>query len=580
MPYFLTNNRIPKKLARFSIILCCWITPAFATSVTVSTPANGSTISGAVSVQASASSTNPIDGWHIYDNSNDVYHVSGISSINASLSLAAGSHTLVIRAWDNTGTYGDQTVNITVSSGGTPPPSCGSTPSVTLTTPTNGSTVTAPVPVQASACAANPIAGWIVYDNSQSVYSANGVSSISTSLNLSSGSHTLIARAWDNTGAFGDKTVTISVGQGGNPPPSCGGSTPTVTLTKPTTGTTVGDPVAVQASACGANPIAGWIVYDNGQNVYSANSVSSISTSLNLSSGSHTLIARAWDNTGNFGDKTATITVGQTPSSGGVPASNHVYVVVLENHSYSDVIGSSLMPNLNRMANNYGLATNYFADTHPSIGNYFEMTAGQIITNDDSFSSTVSADNIVRHLLSAGKTWKEYSESIPNVGYTGGDFGTYLQHHNPLSYFSDVRGTAQANNLVPFSQLQADINGGSLPNFGFIVPNSCDDAHDCGLDTADTWLQNKLFNTLLQAPPFQSGGDGLLIVVFDEADSSDSTNGGGYVAAVLIGPKVKNGFQSTTFYQHESLLRTVNDALGLSNFGDATSAPNMGEFFK
>ena len=366
------------------------------------------------------------------------------------------------------------------------------------------------------------------------------------------------------------------------PPPSCG-STPTVTLTSPTNGATLNDPVSVVASACSSNGIAGWIVYDNNTNVYQVNGVSSINASLNLSTGTHTLIARAWDNTGAFGDQTVNITVGSggTPtSSGGVPASNHVYVVVLENTSYGSVIGSSLMPNLNRMANTYGLATNYYADTHPSIGNYFEMTTGQIITNDDTFSSTVSADNIVRHLLTAGKTWKEYSENIPNVGYTGGDSGLYVQHHNPLSYFSDVRGTAQANNLVPFSQLNTDIKAGTLPNFGFIVPNNCDDAHDCGLDTADTWLQNNIFNTLLQSAPFQSGGDGLLFVVFDEADQSDPTNGGGQVVCVLIGPKVKNAYQGGTFYQHQSLLRTVNDSLGLTNFGDATSAPAMAEFFK
>src|SRR5262249_48631274 len=150
---------------------------------------------------------------------------------------------------------------------------------------------------------------------------------------------------------------------------------------------------------------------------------------------------------------------------------------VLENQPFSSVIGNPSMPNLNNMANTYSLATNYFANTHPSIGNYFEMTTGQIITNNDGFTSTVTVDNIVRHLIAAGKTWKEYSENLPSVGYTGGDVGGYIEHHNPLSYFSDVRGTAQANNLVPFTQLQADINAGTLPNFGFIVPNNCDNAH-------------------------------------------------------------------------------------------------------
>src|SRR5437868_12879128 len=101
-----------------------------------------------------------------------------------------------------------------------------------------------------------------------------------------------------------------------------------------------------------------------------------------------------------------------------LPTFNHVFIVLEENHNYSSVIGSSSMPYLNSLANKYGLATQFYANTHPSIGNYFMMTTGQIITNDDSFNSPVSADNIVRHLITAGKTWKSYAESLPSVGYT------------------------------------------------------------------------------------------------------------------------------------------------------------------
>jgi acid phosphatase len=365
-----------------------------------------------------------------------------------------------------------------------------------------------------------------------------------------------------------------------------GGPMTHVTISTPTDGATVTAPVTVQASATSTNGVSGWHIYDENNNiVFSAGAVSSINASLSLASGAHRLTVRAWDNISGFGDQTINITVSPVqPPPPTVPSSNHVYIVVLENHSYSSVIGSSSMPFLNNNANTYSLATNYYADTHPSIGNYFEMTIGQIITNDDSYTATVTADNIVRHLIAAGKSWKEYSESIPSVGYTGGDStsagGPYTEHHNPLSYLSDVRGTSQANNLVPFTQLQTDINAGTLPNFGLIVPNNNDNAHDGTLSAADTWLQNNIFATLLNSAPFQAGGDGLLFVLFDESDIGDTVNGGGHVAAVLIGPKVKNGYQSTTLYQHQSLLRTVNEALGLANFGDAVNAPNMAEFFK
>src|SRR5256714_14958165 len=104
---------------------------------------------------------------------------------------------------------------------------------------------------------------------------------------------------------------------------------------------------------------------------------------------------------------------------GPVPLMGHVIVVVEENNDYSSVIGSSSMPYLNGLANQYALATQYYANTHPSIGNYFVMTTGQIITNDDGFGGTGSDDNIVRRLVPGGKTWKAYAEGLPSGGYTG-----------------------------------------------------------------------------------------------------------------------------------------------------------------
>jgi hypothetical protein len=112
----------------------------------------------------------------------------------------------------------------------------------------------------------------------------------------------------------------------------------------------------------------------------------------------------------------ALVSVAVSSSSLAVPASSHVFLLVEENHSYSSVIGSSSMPYLNSLASKYGLATQYYANTHPSIGNYFMLTAGQVITNNDSACSTLTQDNIVRHLLTAGRTWKANAESLPSAG--------------------------------------------------------------------------------------------------------------------------------------------------------------------
>jgi phosphatidylinositol-3-phosphatase len=268
------------------------------------------------------------------------------------------------------------------------------------------------------------------------------------------------------------------------------------------------------------------------------------------------------------------------PISGGggpVPLMGHVIVVVEENTDYSSVIGNSSMPYLNGLAQQYALATKYYAVTHPSIGNYFMMTVGKIITNNDSYSTVVSDDNIIRRLIAAGKTWKSYAEDLPSVGYTGGDVGNYARKHNVIALLSDVvNDSMQRKNLVPFSQFAGDLAAGTLPAYSFVAPNLCNDAHDCSLATADQWLQTNI-DPLVNSAAFQR--DGLLVIVFDEA-GSDNTNGGGQVPCVIVSPKAKRGYQGTGVYEHQSLLRLTAEALGVTPPNAAATAPDMGEFFQ
>jgi hypothetical protein len=268
---------------------------------------------------------------------------------------------------------------------------------------------------------------------------------------------------------------------------------------------------------------------------------------------------------------------------------DHVFLVVLENHSFGQVIGNPAMPYLNGLATAHSLAADYFANAHPSIPNYFMLTTGNLETLDDNFTGTISDDNIVRALTGAGKTWKAYVESIPSVGYTGPNAGTYLKRHNPFSYFSDVANSpAQAANMVPFSQLSTDLNAGSLPNFVYIVPNSQNDAHDCPgggssctddqeLAAADAWLKANI-DPVINSPKF---GNSVLIITFDESVATDFTNGGGQVATVLVGPHVKTGFRASTMYQHQSLLHTILQLLNVNDMPGASAvAASMGEFFQ
>ncbi len=294
--------------------------------------------------------------------------------------------------------------------------------------------------------------------------------------------------------------------------------------------------------------------------------------------GTSSFTVKVTDSAGNSASASLTLVIAATTAAAPF---GHVVIVVEENTNYANVVGSSQGPYLNGLITQYGSATQYYANTHPSIGNYMMLTTGQVLTNDDSQtprSFPVSADNVVRELVAAGKTWKSYAEDLPSVGYTGGDTGNYAVRHNPLAYMTDVQNNAsQQQNLVPFTQFPQDLAAGSLPEFSFIVPNLCDDAHDCSLNVADSWLKTNI-DPLIKNSVFQK--DGLLIIVFDES-GNDNTNGGGRVAAVLVSPAFsKVGYSSTTFYQHQSVLRLILSGLGVKILpGSAASAPVMWEFF-
>jgi hypothetical protein len=257
----------------------------------------------------------------------------------------------------------------------------------------------------------------------------------------------------------------------------------------------------------------------------------------------------------------------------------HVFVVVEENQSYADVIGSPSMPYLNSLARKYGLATRYYANTHPSIGNYFMLTTGQIITNSDHFSGIVRQNNLVRVLTAAGKTWKSYAEALPSVGYTEDDAYPYRRRHNPFAYFSDVlENPAQQRNLVPFSQFAEDLAADRLPDYSFIIPNLRNDLHDGSQQQADQWLRDNL-SPLIASTTFQESG--LLLIVFDESRGSDRAHGGGHIPVVVVSARVKPGFRSRAFYQHQSALRLTLETLGIRTLlGAAEAAPAMRQFFR
>jgi phosphatidylinositol-3-phosphatase len=260
-----------------------------------------------------------------------------------------------------------------------------------------------------------------------------------------------------------------------------------------------------------------------------------------------------------------------------VPQSKHVWVLTEENHSYEAVIGNSSMPYFNSLARKYGLATQYYAEQHNSISALMWLVSGQPITGDNSTTTCYSVNNLARQLIAKGYKWRSYQEDLPYAGFEGISNLNYVRRHNPIIDFTDTCASGQKINSVPYAQLPTDIAHNATPNFAYITPSLIHDAHNGTLAAADDWMAQHV-PAILSLPEFKPGGDGILFIVWDEADlssdgvtednrcsSSIAKGCGGRLATLVIGPQVKPGYRSSTRYDHANLLSTVCAVMGLSS---------------
>jgi len=254
-----------------------------------------------------------------------------------------------------------------------------------------------------------------------------------------------------------------------------------------------------------------------------------------------------------------------TAQAAALPAPDHVVVVVMENHAYTQVIGSSSAPYINNTLKAGGAnLTQSYGLTHPSEPNYYMLFSGsnQGRTDDSCVSvGSMSAPNLGSELIAAGKTWKSYNESLPSQGSTTCSSGNYAQKHNPWFGFSNV----PTSTAKTFTQFPTDYT--TLPQVSFVVPNLCSDMHDCSVSTGDTWLKNNLGAYATWAKTHNS----LLVVTFDE----DNRLAGNKIPTVLYGQQVTAGSSSSTTYNHYDLLRTLEDMHGLTHAGNAASAKDI-----
>jgi acid phosphatase len=245
----------------------------------------------------------------------------------------------------------------------------------------------------------------------------------------------------------------------------------------------------------------------------------------------------------------------------GVPRPSHVVVVVLENHSYNEIIDGSQAPFIASLAASGAVFTQSYAVTHPSQPNYLALFSGstQGIT-DDSCPHTFATPNLASELATAKYSFAGYSEGLPEPGFTGCSSGSYARKHNPWVNFANVPASVN----LPFSAFPP--NYASLPTVSFVIPDLDHDMHDGTIGEADQWLSDHLRGYAAWAPAHRS----LLIVTVDEDDYSADNR----IATVVAGAFVRPGRHSERI-DHYRLLRTLTDAFHLAPLGPGSAITDI-----
>jgi phosphatidylinositol-3-phosphatase len=249
-----------------------------------------------------------------------------------------------------------------------------------------------------------------------------------------------------------------------------------------------------------------------------------------------------------------------TPSpTVGVDRPDHVVVVIFENKEYVDIKGNPTAPYLNALMARSANFTNTHAETHPSQPNYLALFSGstQGVTDDSCLARFHDRPNLGAQLLDAGLTFVGYSEGLPKPGFRGCSQGRYAAKHNPWVNFDNVPATANQ----PYTAWPTDF--ARLPTVAFVIPDLCNDMHDCSPATGDAWAKAHLDPYLRWADTHNSR----LIVTFDENDGP----AGNQILTLIAGAGVAPG-RHTEKIDHYSLLQTIETWYGLPFLGHAATA--------
>ena len=277
-------------------------------------------------------------------------------------------------------------------------------------------------------------------------------------------------------------------------------------------------------------------------------------------------------------------------SSGG--SLQTVFIILMENHNWSQIKGSHSAPYINNTLLVQGAhAENYvnIPGIHPSEPNYLFLEAGTNfgVLNDNPPSSNhqSTTQHLVTLLQSAGIAWKSYQEDISGTTCPLVNTGLYAPKHNPMVFFDDVTNSrnAQSANCIahvrPYTELASDLTANTVPRYNFITPNLCNDMHNStgcasadSIANGDTWLATAV-PAIMASTAYKNGG--VIFITWDESEQGDHP-----IGMMVMSPKAKRGYSNNLAYTHNSTLRTVETILGVSPFlGGAATAADLGDLF-
>ncbi len=268
----------------------------------------------------------------------------------------------------------------------------------------------------------------------------------------------------------------------------------------------------------------------------------------------------------------------------------HVIWIWMENHSYDQIIGAASAPYLNGIASQCGLATNFHNLTHVSLGNYIGAVTGlplldatthqdlQPFLDDCIINGPASPCKTSAHsIFEVAPSWKAYMESMTSncqansCGHPGCDIIGYAVRHNPPPFLTNLATCGTFD--VPYTNLQADLDGDQLPAFAFITPNTVNDMHDGpdpgAIQAGDAWLSTELPKILNSAA--YTSGKTVVFITFDEGEgpsavlgkdcANNTTDEDCHTATIVISPFTKPGTQYAKPLNHYSMLRTTEELL-------------------